>query len=82
MATAVAVSGLQGLTKELVLALVKVWPEAACRTCCFAGIIESSNFVRKSMPVIGGGNCREEKIEFKVVADETDGLAAAAPGGE
>ena len=76
------VLGLQGLTKELVLALVKVRPEAACRTCCFAGIIESSNFVRKSMPVIGGGNCREEKIIFKVVAGETDGLAVAAPGGD
>jgi hypothetical protein len=42
-------SRLQGLTKELVLALVKVWPEAACRTCCFAGIIENSNFARKGV---------------------------------
>jgi hypothetical protein len=48
-----AVSGLQGLTKELVLALVNVRPEAACRTCCLAGIIESSNFARKSVPRIG-----------------------------
>ncbi len=52
-ATAAAVSGLQGLTKELVLALVRVRPEAVCRTCCFAGIIESSNFARKSMPIMG-----------------------------
>jgi hypothetical protein len=25
-------------------------PEAVCRTCCFEGIIESSNFAKKSMP--------------------------------
>ncbi len=69
-------------TKKLVLALVKVRPEAVCRTCCFAGIIESSNFARKSMPNDRGGDCCEEKIKFKVVAGETDGLAAAAPGGD
>jgi hypothetical protein len=34
----------------VVLALVKVRPEAACRTCCLEGIIESSNFAKKSMP--------------------------------
>ncbi len=39
--TAAAVSRLQGLIKEVVLALVKVCPEAACRTCCLAGIIKS-----------------------------------------
>jgi hypothetical protein len=44
---AAAVSGLQGLMKEVVLALVKVRPEAACRTYCLEGIIESSNFVKK-----------------------------------
>ncbi len=56
-ATVAAVSGLQGLTKELVLALVRVWPKAACRTCCFAfGITESSNFARKSMPMMGVAN--------------------------
>ncbi len=77
---ATAVSGLQGLTKEPVLALVKVWPEAACRTCYFASIIESSNFARKSMPMIGVASAAREKIKFKVVAGKTDGLAAVAPG--
>jgi hypothetical protein len=36
--------------EELVLALVRVRPEAACRTCCLEGIIERSNFSKKSMP--------------------------------
>jgi hypothetical protein len=72
---AAAVSGLQGLIKEMVLALVKVGPEAACRTCCLAGIIESSNLARKSMPRIGVAT------KFEVVAGETDGAAAETPGG-
>jgi hypothetical protein len=42
-ATAAVVSELQGLIKGVVLALVKVRPEAPCRTCCLDGIIESSN---------------------------------------
>ncbi len=66
--TAAAVSGLQGLMKEVVLAFKKVQPEAACRTCCFEGIIESSNFAKISMPRRG-------------VAGETDGTAAKTPGG-
>jgi hypothetical protein len=61
-----AVSGLQGLTKELVLALVNVRPEAACRTCCFAGIIESSNFARKSMPMIGVATAARKKSNSKL----------------
>jgi hypothetical protein len=59
-------SGLQGLTKELVLALVKVRPEAACRTCCFAGIIESSNFARKYMPMIGVATATRKKSNSKL----------------
>jgi hypothetical protein len=39
-ATTAAVSELQGLIKGVVLALVKVQPEAACRTCCLDGIID------------------------------------------
>ncbi len=60
------VSGLQGLTKELVLALVNVRPEAPCRTCCLAGIIESSNFVRKSMPRIGVATAASKKSNSKL----------------
>jgi hypothetical protein len=63
---AAAVSGFQGLTKELVLALVKVRPEAACRTCCFAGIIESSNFAKKSMPTIGVATAARKKSNSKL----------------
>ncbi len=66
VATAAAVTGLQGLTKELVLALVKVQPEAACRTCCFAGMIESSNFARKSMPIIGVATAARKKSHSKL----------------
>jgi hypothetical protein len=61
VATAAAVSGLQGLTKELVLACVRVRPQAACRTCRFAGKIESSNFVRKSMPIMGVATAARKK---------------------
>jgi hypothetical protein len=35
---------------EVVLALEKVWPEAACWTCCFEGIMEIPNFAKKFMP--------------------------------
>jgi hypothetical protein len=62
-ATAAAVSGLQGLTKELVLACVRVRPEAACRTYCF--IIESSNFARKSMPIMGVATAARKKLNSK-----------------
>jgi hypothetical protein len=41
-----AVSGFKGLMKEVVLAWEKVQPEAKCRTCCFEGNIESSNFAK------------------------------------
>ncbi len=34
---------------------------AACRTCHFAGIIESSNFVRKSMPIMGVATAARKK---------------------
>jgi hypothetical protein len=44
VATEAAVSGFQGLMKEVVLALGDVWPEAVCRTCCFEGIIEKPHF--------------------------------------
>ena len=65
-ATAAAVLGFQGLIKEMVLALVNVRPEAACRTCCFAGIIESSNFARKSMPMIGVATAARKKSNSKL----------------
>ncbi len=55
-----------GGPKELVLALVKVRPEAGCRTCCFAGIIESSNFARKSMPIIGVATAARKKSNSKL----------------
>ncbi len=62
---AVVVSGLQGLMKGVVLALEKVWPEAACRTCCLEGIIESSNFVKKSMPKRGVATAASKKSNLK-----------------
>jgi hypothetical protein len=65
-ATAVEVLGLQGLIKEMVLALVNVRPEAACRTCCLAGIIESSNLARKSMPRIGVATAASKKSNSKL----------------
>ncbi len=34
------------------------------------------------MPMIGVATAARKKIKFKVVAGETDGLAAAAPGGD
>jgi hypothetical protein len=40
----------QGLIKEAVLALKKVWPKATCKTCCLEGIIEKPKCERKSMP--------------------------------
>jgi hypothetical protein len=43
-----SVLGFQWLMKELILALVKVRPQDACRTCCLEGIIESPNFARNS----------------------------------
>jgi hypothetical protein len=49
----------------LVLALVRVRPEAACRTCCFAGIIESSNFARKSKPMMGVATAARKKSNSK-----------------
>jgi hypothetical protein len=65
-------AGLQGLTKELVLAFVRVRPEAACRTCHFAGIIESSNFARKSMPIMGVATAARKKSNSKLwLAKET-----------
>ncbi len=39
--------GLQGLVKGTVLALENVQPKAACKTCCFEGIIKKPNFVKK-----------------------------------
>jgi hypothetical protein len=65
-ATAAAVSGLQGLTKEQVLGLVDVRPEAACRTCYLARIIESSNFARKSMPRIGVATAASKNSNSKL----------------
>jgi hypothetical protein len=64
-ATAAAVSGLQGLIKGVVLALVKVRPKAACRTCCWDGIIESSNLAKKSMHRIGVAMAASKKSNSK-----------------
>jgi hypothetical protein len=50
---AAAVSELHGVTKDEVLALEKVRPEAACRTGCFEGITKRPKFVQKSMPIKG-----------------------------
>ncbi len=47
------VSELYSIKKEEVLALEKVRPEAACRTCCFEGIIVRPKHVQKSMPSKG-----------------------------
>jgi hypothetical protein len=52
--------------KEVVLALVKVGPGAACRTCCLEGIIESSNFVKISMPGRGVATAASKKSNLKV----------------
>ncbi len=62
---AATVSGLQGLIKGVVLALVKVRPEAACRTCCLDGIIESSNLAKKSMPRRGVATAASKKSNSK-----------------
>jgi hypothetical protein len=51
--------------KEVVLALENVWPEAACRTCCFEGIIEKPNFVKKSMPRRGVAPAASKKSNLK-----------------
>ncbi len=59
------VSGLQGLIKGVVLALVKMRPEAACRTCCLEGSIESSNFAKKSMPRRGVATAANKKSNLK-----------------
>ena len=40
-------------------------PEAACRTCRLAGRIESSNFVRKSIPIIGAATAARKKSNSK-----------------
>ena len=64
-ATAAAVSELQGLIKGVVLALVKVRPEASCRTCCLDWIIESSNLAKKSMPRRGVATTASEKSNLK-----------------
>jgi len=64
-ATAAAVSGLQGLIKGVVLALVKVRPEATCRTCCLDGIIESSNLAKKSMHRISVATAASKKSNSK-----------------
>ena len=67
---AATVSGLQGLMKEAVLALEKVQPKAACKTCCLEGMMEMPKVVRKSMPSKGvaavankksNSNCCPEK---------------------
>ena len=75
-ATTAAVSGLQGLIKGVVLALVKVWPKATCRTCCWDGIIESSNLAKKSMHRIGVATAASKKIKFEVLAGKTDDAVA------
>ncbi len=62
------------------LACVRVRPKAECRIFRFAGIIESSNFVRKSMLIMGVATAAE-KIKFKIMAGEKNNLAAAAPNG-
>ncbi len=60
-----AVSGFQGLMKEVVFAFVNVRPEAACRTCCIEGIIEKPNFVKKSMPRRGVVTAASKKSNYK-----------------
>ncbi len=62
---ATAVSELQGPIKGVVLALVKVQPEAACRTCCLDGIIESSNLVKKFMHRISVATAASKKSNSK-----------------
>jgi hypothetical protein len=64
-ATTAAVSELQGLIKGVVLALVKVQPEAVCRTCCLDGIIESSNLAKKFMHRISVATAASKKSNSK-----------------
>jgi hypothetical protein len=74
--------GTPGATKRSGTCLgVKVRPEAACRTCCLDGIIESSNFAKKSMPRRGVATAASKKSKFKVLAEKTDSTAAKTPGG-
>jgi hypothetical protein len=61
-----AVWGFQGLMKELALALVRVWPEYACRTCCFEGIIERLNFAKKSIHKRGVATADNKKSNSKI----------------
>ncbi len=44
---------------------MRVRPEAACRTCLLAGRIESSNFVRKSIPIMGVATAARKKSNSK-----------------
>ncbi len=51
--------------KEVVLAFEKVQPEAACRTCCFEGIMEKLDFAKKSLPRIGVATAASKKSKSK-----------------
>jgi hypothetical protein len=53
--------GAPGANKRTGTCLYEGVAEAACRTCRFAGIIESSNFVRKSMPIMGVATAARKK---------------------
>ncbi len=53
------------LPSEVVLALEKVWPEAACWTCCFEGIMEIPNFAKKFMPRRGVATAASKKSNSK-----------------
>jgi hypothetical protein len=57
--------GTLGAKKGVVLALVKVRPEAAGRTCCLDGIIESSNLAKEAMPKIGLATAASKKSNSK-----------------
>ncbi len=52
--------------KEAVLALENVQPEALCKTCCFEGMMERPNFVRKYIQVKG----RPPKSKHKICPEK------------
>jgi hypothetical protein len=75
------VSELHGVTKEEVLALERVRPEAACRTCCFEGMIERPKFFKKSMPRKGVATAASRKLNSKFCPEKQTVKQAKSPRG-
>ncbi len=55
-----------GVNKSTGTCLGEGAARGTCRTCCFAGFIESSNFAKKSMPMIGVATAARKKSNSKL----------------